>query len=43
MNDSNAVQKTVEETSVGDVLTVELNRNQETMKLDVQVGILPVS
>jgi Do/DeqQ family serine protease len=41
MNDSSAVQKAVEETPVGNILTLQLNRNQETLKLDVKVGVLP--
>jgi hypothetical protein len=43
MNDSNVLQKTVEQTSVGDNLSITLIRNQKIMNIDLTVGILPIS
>ncbi len=43
INDSSKVQKAVEQTSVGEDLSVQLLRNQETVRLNVKVGTLPVS
>lgn len=43
ITDASAVQKAVEETPVGKNLSLQLRRNQETIKLKVKVGVLPVS
>lgn len=43
MNDSKTVQKIVEQTPIGNDLTFTLIRDQKTLKLNVQLGVLPVS
>ena len=43
MNDASTVQKAVGQIPVGEDLSVQLRRNQETIKLSIKVGIFPVS